>query len=211
MANARISEEEARRDIADMIAIFLARKPNLTKVKVDTIKGGEVSYKRYLIKRYDIKSKLKPSDITLPRVCMIFAGISRMIYITCREQILNCPVTESEIGLIYSQKLSYNYIPCLLRPSVLGSRCSRNFTIHNIYQSILTKKTTLRDARNASKYFPNAIKYAMLACTGTLVSAQKITERYIEQHVDGTIKLDNMISDAVGARLLRQLPVSKGR
>lgn len=172
-----VSIEDAKRDVVDMLTIFLARGPNMTKVKSDTIKGGDSAFRRVemLIRRYDIKSsKPKASDITLPRLSMIFASITRNIYSQVQEQILNYPVTDNEISLPGSQELSFNFTPCLITQSDLPLKylIAMSFVIHNIYQCYLTKKTSLRDSKSAPNYFPSATKFSLLACNGSLVSSR---------------------------------------
>uniref|UniRef100_A0A891H5J2 Nucleoprotein n=1 Tax=Solenopsis invicta virus 14 TaxID=2810810 RepID=A0A891H5J2_9VIRU len=179
MRAASLSQADANKDIADMISIFLIRGPNMAKVKMDTVTGGQQSFDRIseLIRRYDIKSRApSPTDITLPRISMIFASISWLIYKACAEHITSYPVSSAEIGLDNSQIFSFNFVPCLLRSTDLAAQPDIGCIMmtHNIYQAYLTKKTTLRNAKDAQKYIPSATKYAYLACKGTLMSSTAV-------------------------------------
>jgi hypothetical protein len=167
------TKEKAMSDVVMMLSIYMTRGPNVSKISAANIEGGQeyASKVSKLVEDYNIKSNKPDSlSITLPRMSMIFAVQAYKIYLDNKEILTSWPVSGSEISLDTTSSLSYNFVPCLLDSNTLRSPIEGLvFSIHNIYQSVLTRKTTAKDAQIASKYFPNAVKYARLACEGTLI------------------------------------------
>lgn len=181
VSDRNMSPSEIAKDLTMLLGIFHIRGPNITKIKMDNTSGGEASNKiiQDLVKKYDITlRKSTSSSITLPRLSMVFPVQSYRVY-TSLGMSVNSPIKETEIGSSNTQLFSNNFIPCFLNLDDLKSSPSDAiFCIYNIYQSHLSYRTRKtqhgseveRTTRSPLENFDDATKYALLACSGSLVS-----------------------------------------
>lgn len=187
VADENMSPNEIAKDLTMLLGIFHIRGPNITKIKLDNTTGGEVSNKiiQDLVKKYDITlRKSTSSSITLPRLSMVFPVQSYRVYKTLGMSV-NSPIKETEIGSYNTQIFSNNFIPCFLSIDNLSSSPSDAiFCVYNIYQSHLSYRTRKtqhgseveRTTRSPLENFDDATKYALLACSGSLVSQAAKTQ-----------------------------------
>lgn len=170
-------------DLVRMLGLFHVRGPNISKMSVKNTSGSQDAYDKIkaLQKLYDLKSKGPNStDITLPRLSMIFARVSNEVYLALEKNgTLNHPVSATDISIANSQRLFPNFLPCLISEIDIKSQKDIGLAvfIHNMYQMVLSFRTQRPDQPklNASAFYDKATKFSMLATRGTLCSPSEIT------------------------------------